>query len=333
MVDKKNAIAILEELREGIAPLRKHSNFGSPEFKKWQLDTQTAIETIFPLKAGHVHRFNSIVFKGNAYRVLHRPDATTSAFQDGLNEAEAILRSMTDEIRKYWDENGTSEYPQKPHLTALKIEAVGNNPTPVVTTGPDVIFVIHGRNGALRNSMFEFLRAIGLKPLEFSQATSATEHGSPYVGQILDAAFSKAKAVVVLMTPDDEVRLKPEFQSDRDSMNEKQLTGQARPNVLFEAGMAMGRDASRTVLVEVGRLRPFSDIGGRHVIHLDNSTERRQDLAERLKSSGCAVDLSGRDWHKVGSFVIQESKHLTAGPEPERNLMAGFTREPPEPRG
>src|SRR5207302_7638293 len=95
------------------------------------------------------------------------------------------------------------------------------------------------------------------------------------------------------------------LQTEDEKEFEKIPTGQARPNVLFEAGMAMGRNPKRTVLVQVGDLRPFSDVGGRHVLHLNNSSERRQDLADRLKTAGCLVDLSGRDWHKVGSFTLK----------------------------
>jgi len=156
--------------------------------------------------------------------------------------------------------------------------------------------------------MFDFLRAIGLKPLEWSQAIAATGEATPYVGQVLDNAFSSAQAVVVLLTPDDEAWLRKEFQTEHDEQFEKQPTGQARPNVLFEAGMAMGRDAKRTVLVQIGNLRPFSDVGGRHVLRLDNSSERRQDLADRLKTAGCLVDLTGRDWHKAGSFTLETPK-------------------------
>jgi predicted nucleotide-binding protein len=173
---------------------------------------------------------------------------------------------------------------------------------------PRTVFVVHGRNEIARKSMFDFLRAIGLNPLEWSQAVSATGEATPYIGQVLDTAFSMAQAVVVLMTPDDEACLKKEYQSDHDEQFEKQPTGQARPNVLFEAGMAMGRDPKRTVLVQIGDLRPFSDVGGRHVLRLDNSSERRQDLAERLKVAGCPVNLTGREWHKTGSFVLDRTK-------------------------
>ena len=71
--------------------------------------------------------------------------------------------------------------------------------------------------------------------------------------------------------------------------------------------MAMGRHPRRTVLVEMGSLRPFSDVGGRHVLRLNNSPARRQELAERLRTAGCAVELSGTDWHTTGSFEVEKS--------------------------
>lgn len=87
--------------------------------------------------------------------------------------------------------------------------------------------------------------------------------------------------------------------------------------------MAMGRHPKRTVLVEIGRLRPFSDVGGRHVLRLDSSSQRRQDLAERLRTAGCSVDLSGRDWHKVGSFHLEQPAGASQNaPTPPNALSA-----------
>ena len=164
------------------------------------------------------------------------------------------------------------------------------------------IFVVHGRNLKARDALFDFLRAIDLHPLEWSEAVQATGKASPYIGEILDAAFSRAHAVIVLLTPDDEARLRKCLQVEGDPPHETELTGQARPNVLFEAGMAMGRDENRTVLVELGTLRPFSDIAGRHVIRMNNSSKRRQELAQRLQAAGCPVKLDGTDWHNAGDF-------------------------------
>jgi predicted nucleotide-binding protein len=167
---------------------------------------------------------------------------------------------------------------------------------------PRKVFVVHGRNLKARDALFAFLRSIELNPLEWSEAVKATGATNPYVGEVLNVAFSRAQAVVVLMTPDDEARLRERFVQSSDPPHETDPTPQARPNVLFEAGMAMGRCPERTVLVELGTLRPFSDIGGRHVVRLDNSGPRRQELADRLKTAGCPVSLAGTDWHTQGDF-------------------------------
>lgn len=162
--------------------------------------------------------------------------------------------------------------------------------------GVGPVFVVHGRNMAARSAMFQFLRAIGLRSREWSQAVTDTGKAMPYIGEVLDDAFSKAQAVVVLMTPDDEARLREQYHGPGDPPYETELTPQARPNVIFEAGMAIGRAPDRTVIVEVGEVRPFSDIGGRHVIRMNDSSERRQELAQRLRDAGCDLDLIGTDW-------------------------------------
>jgi len=164
------------------------------------------------------------------------------------------------------------------------------------------VFVIHGRNEELRKSIFVFLRAIGLNPVEWTQAIAATKKASPYVGEVLAVAFNLAQAIVVLSSGDDEAKLLSKFVRDNDPDYEKELTPQPRPNVLFEAGMAMGRDQNRTVLVQVGKVRPWSDIAGRHITYLDNSPQKRHELAMKLQTAGCALDLTGQDWMTVGDF-------------------------------
>jgi predicted nucleotide-binding protein len=174
---------------------------------------------------------------------------------------------------------------------------------------PRIVFIIHGRNGKARSSLFTFLRSIGLSPLEWSQAIKATGKASPFIGEILDVAFSKAQAIVVLMTPDDVAQLREDFRSPNDPPYESQPTGQARPNVLFEAGMAMGRNPDRTIIVELGTLRPFSDIAGRHTVKLSNDSPARQELAQRLATAGCPVNLTGKDWHTEGDFSVESINH------------------------
>ena len=293
MLAKQKAIGILENLRSRIPEIKRGSR-DSREFLKWHQDVETAIREIFPGKKSHQSRFPSEdSFSRGVFRAGegHRPAADAQWFSDALKRADSVLHSMVDEIQIYWGDNGTAEDPYGPQAASK------------VLAKPDAksVFVVYGRNEVARKSMFDFLRAIGLTPKEWSQLIKETGEASPYPGHILDSAFSNAQAVVVLMTPDDEVRLRKEFRKKNDEDYERRLTHQARPNVLFELGMAMGRDARRTVIVELGKQRPFSDVFGRHVVRT-NSPDWRRDLASRLETAECAVDTSGTDWLKVGKF-------------------------------
>ena len=245
-------------------------------------------------------------------------------YADGRGGAPEISRLAFEKPSEYLGpvDNGTTQLAsistQKgcapieqigPRTLKLLAEAVAiseQKKMEITEKDPRRVFVVHGRNVKLRDAMFDFLRSIGLEPIEWTQAVEWTGSGSPHVAEILNVAFDRAQATVVLMTPDDEARLRPEFKSENDPPHEKDLTPQARPNVIFEAGMALGRDSDRTVLVEIGQLRPFSDVGGRHTIRLDNSTPKRQALAMRLKTAGCLVNLTGTDWHETGNFQIDD---------------------------
>lgn len=163
------------------------------------------------------------------------------------------------------------------------------------------VFVIHGRNEKARNALFQFLRAIDLDPLEWSQLIAGTGKGSPYIGEILESAFQTAQAVIVLMTGDDLANIR-EIYLGKDEKPEPP-SPQARPNVLFEAGMAFGRNPDKTIIVELGKTRKYSDIEGRHVIRMDNSPEKRNELVRRLKKAGCKVKNEEKDdWYKEGDF-------------------------------
>jgi len=169
------------------------------------------------------------------------------------------------------------------------------------------VFVVHGRDEKIRKSMFAFLRSIGIEPLEWSKIVKATGNPNPYVGEVLDKGFSIAKAVVILMTPDDEARLRKELRKESEQKFETELTPQPRQNVLVEAGMALGKFPDETIVVQIGPLRQISDLLGKHVIRLDNSAEQRNELAQRLETAGCKVDLSGRDWFSEGNFELDDN--------------------------
>jgi predicted nucleotide-binding protein len=147
------------------------------------------------------------------------------------------------------------------------------------------IFVVHGRDGDLNADMFAFLRAIGLNPLEWSQAIKSAKGANPHIDDVIQRAMHKVQGVLVMFSPDEEARLKPRFCS-RDDKKKRfdKLDGQARPNVIFEAGLALGAHSNKTLLVQVGNVREISDIAGKHLVHLSNSPVSRKELAQRLQT-------------------------------------------------
>jgi hypothetical protein len=181
------------------------------------------------------------------------------------------------------------------------------------------VMVVYGRDRSASSAMFDFLRALKLDPQEWIGLVRATENAAPYTGEVLDHALEIVQAVVVLFTPDDEARLRADLLLADDGPAERDLRGQPRPNVLYEAGLAMGRHPTRTVLVELGTLRGVSDLFGRHMIRLGSGADPLHDLAERLRTAGCSVDTSGQHWRDPGRFVLQppisaEPNRATAAP-------------------
>ena len=189
------------------------------------------------------------------------------------------------------------------------------------------VFVVYGRNSKARIAVFDFLRAIDLAPMEWEQVIAATGKPSPYIGEALEAGFSLAQAAVVILTGEDMARVGKRYLKPADTNDERALTPQPRPNVLFEAGMALGKYPDRTLLVSLGSYRQFSDIDGRHLVHLSNSVANRQAVIDRLKTAGCAVETQNKsDWHHAGDFdAAIEDADLAVGKNRLRLRM--FKRE------
>lgn len=231
---------------------------------------------------------------GNVSDVMAKSKAFVKT-KSGLH----LQRSVRDQIEKVLARREESE------ARGVPVDAISAI-APNVKRASNVM-VVHGRNRRIRDSMFDFLRALKLNPIEWSEATKATGKGAPYVGEILDAAFNSAQAVVVLFTPDESVELERELCSGEAEF-ERERGYQSRPNVFLEGGMALARDERRTVLVEVGENRAASDLLGRHAIRLDDNAENRNELAQRLRTAGCEPDTGGQDWYRTGKFKIRVKK-------------------------
>lgn len=278
--------------------------------------------SVFAMSQPEADQIGIVAFRPHEYiyDVVKTEDFWDQRIQEGIKSVEHNWTAPSLE--------GTQSISEIPGLEAAGIES--HEPARQRKT----VFVIHGRDERLRNAVFAFLRALHLEPLEWIEAIQLTRKASPYIGEILKAAFKKAQAVVVLLSPDDETKLCERLLRPDDSPSERELAGQARPNVLFEAGMAFGSHDDRTVLVQFGEVRPFSDVAGRHIVKMDDSTEKRQELAAKLKAAGCSVDTDGADWLSTGDLTPPTSKPKTSSavdlPQQLSNIV--YLKSLPQPR-
>ncbi len=170
------------------------------------------------------------------------------------------------------------------------------------TKKADTVFVVHGRDTKARTELSHFLGSLEIKVLEWNKAVTLTKKPNPYIGEVIDAGFQHAQAIVVLFTADDEAKLRDKFITPGEQAFERKLTGQPRQNVIFEAGMALSKYPGTTVLVKVGNLRPMSDVGGLHILHLADLPASRKSFVSKLKIAGVVLNDDGDDWLTAGEF-------------------------------
>ncbi|MEV8548181.1 TIR domain-containing protein [Streptomyces sp. NPDC051572] len=160
------------------------------------------------------------------------------------------------------------------------------------------VFLVRGRWNAAAEAMKDFLGALDLHVIDWDGARLSGLEGQ-HNADILETAFSRAYAVVVLMTPDDVATLHPLLGDD----GRAGLVGQPRPNVLFEAGYAWHANRERTLIVEFGGdLRKLSNLSGVDRVQFDGSAHSRNEVAERLRRIPLPVKTENGEYLRKGNF-------------------------------
>ncbi len=179
---------------------------------------------------------------------------------------------------------------------------------------PKSVFVIHGRNELAWTAMGVFLRACGLKPINFGELRSEMG-GTPTIADIVEEGMRRAQGIVALFTPDEYSSLRPDLRKDTDE-HEALARWQARPNVIFEAGMAFGRDRQRVVFVVLGDTKLFTDVAGIHVLRPTNDATGDRGLLHDTLKKGLRCDAEdSRDWMTAGDFEGCVSNVVRVGPK------------------
>ncbi len=161
---------------------------------------------------------------------------------------------------------------------------VGNDRA-AANTSKDRVFFVHGRNIRAANAVKDLLVSFGLDVRTFDNVQGQR------IDEKLTLAIEESIAVVVLFTPDDIVTLRRSMRQDQDKDT---WWYQARQNVVFEAGMAMGlygKDKQkRIILIQIGpdNILP-SDLKGFYPCRLRNNDRSQNNLRDLLVAAGCTL--------------------------------------------
>jgi TIR domain-containing protein len=100
-MQKRDAIAKLSQLIKRIEPLKQLPRY-STEYKKWERDTEVAIEYVFGEQSRHIKDFKGI-WTSPFIVTSSTPDSYfQERYLNGLENSKAILESMIEEIEDYW---------------------------------------------------------------------------------------------------------------------------------------------------------------------------------------------------------------------------------------
>src|SRR5437763_1355224 len=114
---------------------------------------------------------------------------------------------------------------------------------------------------------------------------AATSEFLPRNLAAIKVAADEGVAINRYAKPEELAQLRPDLLTKLAAPYERNLTGQARPNVLFECGMAFSSHPDRTVMIQIGQVRPFSDTYGRHIVNMTSGDpSKRQEFAIKLQN-------------------------------------------------
>ena len=179
--------------------------------------------------------------------------------------------------------------------------AIGDMEEPafMTTADPKKVFIIHGQNQNAADEMAKFVFSLGLEPLKFGEIRSRMGGGNTNIADVVVQGMSETAHVIALFTPDEFSELRPELA--RGKKGEELHRWQGRPNVIFEAGIAYGRDPERVIFVKLGDVSLFTDANHVHYYKPTNDPKGHRKDLKRWLAHRCPVNDSDQ-WMEVGDF-------------------------------
>lgn len=221
---------------------------------------------------------NSFNNENNDYRTSYtRVNSFFVISSGGRNSPAEKLKELKEDIQNKVD--NLESLVEKVELLKSDIEvlpkSVPFDNSPLNTTH---IFIVHGHNTAIQQSVARTIEKLGLTPIIL--------HEQPNAGKTVIEKFESHSNVgfaIILLTDDDEGKAKTELD----------LKKRARQNVVLELGYFIGKLGRSKVLPLYSETVELpSDIHGLLYIPLDRAENWKFSIVKELKEAGYSVDAN-----------------------------------------
>ena len=280
---REEAIDILQRARSSIPQLRllplsiQEFGLGSlkiavcpQEFFTWHTDTSLSLNHVFGENFQYSQEFSNILKLINPTPLNPSTDLSDSVNERAndyfrmLDKGDSLLLSLLKYVYNYWKDSSQASTSSNARFT--------NAPT------TNEVFVVHGRDEGVKNTVARFLENLGLRPVVLAE--------QPSRGLTIIEKFERHAQVafaVVLLTEDDVGSLR----------SETERRPRARQNVIFELGFFIGRlDRGRVCALTKDDPEIPSDYAGVSYIPIDEAGGWQMNLMKELKAAGFNVDAN-----------------------------------------
>lgn len=265
-VDAATGIALLQTLVEKATRLREKPDLKESDITAWRTTARDILVRTFGSESPNVNAVLHASGDGGL-RVGMGDHAFANYLRSGLTNKIKILDSCIEQLQI--------------DIQLRQAEARSSPPAQLAepTTQSNKVFVVHGHNHGIKESVARFLEKLDLNPIIL--------HEKPNAGRTLIEKFSDYSDVqfaVVLLTADD-------LGKPRDSDEEAQL--RARQNVILELGYFLGKlGRARVCALYEGGVELPSDYQGVLFLPLDAGDRWKFDLVRELRAAGFSVDAN-----------------------------------------
>jgi predicted nucleotide-binding protein len=167
-----------------------------------------------------------------------------------------------------------TEWQQLPNKAETEISDLR---TPLVKSSNKKIFIVHGHDNAVRESVARFVEQLGLQPIILHEQVNQNLTVIEKLEKHSDVGFA-----IVLLTPD-----------DVGSKKGGTTVPRARQNVLIELGYFVGKlGRGRVCTLRAENTEIPSDFSGVVYTDMDKAGAWKNSLASELRSAGCNIDAN-----------------------------------------